>query len=896
MCFRLRQVYLCRGFSCLAKSHIFPTSISSRIKTLVQQGEYRQALHLYTKHGSSPLRTSIFTFPSLLKACASLPNLDYGKTIHASVIVLGRQYDLYIASSLVNMYVKGGLLDYAVQVFDVLSENGVSSQDVTVWNSMIDGYFRFGHFKAGVDQLRRMLELGVRPDAYSLTIVVGVLCKDGNRGREGGKQIHGYMLRNSWNGDSFLETALIDMYFKFGLSTNAWRLFVGMKDKANIVIWNVMIVGFLDNGLWESSLELYTLAKSNSVKPVSTSITGALGACGQSENVDFGKQIHGDVVKMGLEHDPFVCTSLLTMYGKCSLVDEAGTIFHNIPDKGLEIWNAIIAAYANNDCGHNALELFDSMRQKNVMPDSFTLSNIITCCSMLGLYEYGKSIHAELVKRPIQSKATVESALLTMYSKSGRDNDASLVFNSMEVKDLVAWGALISGFCRNGKFTEALEIFRCMKNSESLRPDSDIMASVINACTGLEALGFGLQVHGYMMKTGLELDVFVGSSLIDLYSKCDVPEMAFEVFSGMPRKNIVAWNSMISCYSRNNLPELSIGLFHEMVDHGFFPDSVSITSVLVAISLTARLLKGKSLHGHTIRLNIPFDTHLENALIDMYMKCGFLEYAQNIFRRMLHKTLVSWNLMISGYGSHGNYLGALALFDEMKRAGEEPDDLTFLSLISACNHSGFVQEGKTRVSVNGSSTNVDPHRFVVYLRRKLQEIKITRQKFFPRKKEDGWEFLANMVDLLGRAGHLEEAYSFVRAMPVEADKSIWLCLLSASRTHHNVELGILSAENLLRIEPDRGSNYVQMINLYMEAGLREKAAETMALMKEKGLQKKPGCSWIEVRNRTRVFFSGSSYSSSMEAEVFNALNSLKCNMKKENNEDSDKMTFREVIL
>ncbi|ESQ52791.1 hypothetical protein EUTSA_v10017587mg [Eutrema salsugineum] len=851
MHFKLHDVHIRRGISCLADSYTSPTSVSSGIRALIQKGEYLKALHLYTKHdGSSPLCTSAFTFPSLLKACSYLTNLCYGKTIHASVIVLGRQYDPFITTSLVNMYVKCGSLDEAVQVFDGWSQSGVPARDVTVWNSLIDGYFKFRKFKEGIDRFRRMLVLGVRPDAFSLSIVVSVLCKEGKLRREEGRQIHGYMLRNSLGGDSFLRTALIDMYFKFGLATDAWRVFVEIEDKSNVVLWNVMIIGFVDSGISESSLELYMLAKNYSVKLVSTSFTGTLGACGRSENFGFGRQIHCDVVKMGLDSDPYVCTSLLSMYSKCGMVGEAETVFSCVIDKRLEIWNAMVAAYADNGYGHYALDLFSLMRENCVLSDSFTLSNVIACCSMLGLYDYGKSVHAELFKRPIQSTSAIESALLTLYSKFGCDTDAYLVFKSMEQKDMIAWGSLISGLCKNGKFKEALKVFESMKNDDdSLKPDSDIMTSVINACAGLEALDFGLQVHGGMTKTGLVLNVFVGSSLIDLYSKCGLPEMALKVFTSMRPDNIVAWNSMISCYSRNNLPEQSMELFDLMLNHGVFPDSVSITSVLVAISSTASLLKGKSVHGYTLRLNIPSDTHLKNALIDMYVKCGFSKYAENIFRKMEHKSLITWNLMIYGYGSHGDCLRALSLFDEMKKAGESPDDVTFLSLISACNHSGFVQEGRNIFEIMKQEYGIEPK----------------------------MEHYANMVDLLGRAGHLEEAYSFVKAMPIEPDCSIWLCLLSASRTYYNVELGILSAENLLRMEPERGSNYVQLINLYMEAGLKNEAAKLLSEMKERGLQKKPGWSRIEISSMTHVFFSGGS-SSLMAAEIFNVLNSLKSNM------------------
>ncbi|KAJ4906692.1 Pentatricopeptide repeat-containing protein [Raphanus sativus] len=343
-----------RTVSSVAESYTSPASLSSGIRALVHKAEYLQALHLYTNHdNSSPLYTSVFTYPSLLKACSALQNLGYGKTLHASIIVLGLRHDPFVATSLVNLYVKCGSLGYAVQVFDGLSQCG----DVTVWNSLIDGYFRFRRFKDGFDLFRRMVVLGVRPDGFSLSIGVSVLCKGGDFGKGKGNRFMGVY---------------------------AWRLFLEVEDKSNVVLWNVMIVGFGDSGVCESSLELYVLAKSNGVKLVSTSFTGVLGACGRSENFCFGRQVHCDVVKMGLDNDPYVCTSLLLMYSKCGMVGEAETVFSCVLDRRLEVWNAMVAAYAENGYGHCALELFSLMREDRVLPDSFTLSNVIACCSMLG--------------------------------------------------------------------------------------------------------------------------------------------------------------------------------------------------------------------------------------------------------------------------------------------------------------------------------------------------------------------------------------------------------------------------------------------------------------------------------------------------------------------------------
>ncbi|XP_022764847.1 pentatricopeptide repeat-containing protein At2g40720-like [Durio zibethinus] len=833
---------LSRQLSHHESSHLSPALLNFNIKAFIERGQFTKALQLFSV---SPLSATQFTFPSLLKASTFLSNLTYGKTLHSTIILSGLQFDPFITTSLINMYVKCGLFSYAVNVFEKMVEREAFVKDVTSWNSLLDGYFKFGQIKEGLAHFYKMQAFGLLPDAYSLSILLGVL------GFKEGQQIHGYIVRNMFKSDPFLETALIDMYSNRSRIMEAWFVFHHLKDKSNVVVWNVMIGGFLENGWWEWSIKLYSLMKGENVKFVSESFSSTLSACGYGDVVDFGRQVHCDLIKLGFENNPFVYTSLLSMYGKCQFVEDAENVFHQVLDKGIELWNAMISTFVCNKYSYAAFEVYNKMRCNLITPDSFTLSNVLSCGSMIGIYNVGRSVHAELVKRPIDSSTTVQSALLTMYCKSGSVDDANSVLRTIREMDVVAWGSMISGFCQNSKFREALDYFGRM-DADGVRPDSDIMSSVISACTGLENVDSGCMIHGYVIKIGLDRDVYVGSSLVDMYSKCGFPDMAENLFSDMPHKNLVTWNLMMSCYCRNGLPDQSINLFSKIVQHGFYPDSVSITSVLAAVSSIAALLNGKIIHGYLVRLEIKSDIQLENALMDMYIKCGFLKYAEYIFQHMSQKDVVTWNCMISGYGSHGNCLQALSLFDEMKNCGIKPDDVTFLSLISSCNHAGLVDEGHNIFQCMTVEHAIEPK----------------------------MEHYVNIIDLLGRAGRLEDAYNFIKTMPMEPDRSVWLSMLCASRAHSNVELGELAAQNLLKLEPDRGSNYVQLLHLYGESELWDKAANIRSTMKEKGLKKNPGCSWIELRNKVDVFFSRDS-SSLKTMEMYEILHCLRRNMEKE---------------
>ncbi|CAL1391668.1 unnamed protein product [Linum trigynum] len=831
------------GFRALHSLVNLNSSSSPTIKDLVGQGFHVQALQLYARH--TPAVISKYTFPSLLKACASLANLKYGRTIQATITAMGLCRDPFITTSLINMYVKCGSLLDAVQVFDKLPERELLAGDSSIWNSIADGYFRFGRVEEGVSHFRRMQSSGIRPDAYSLCIVVGYL------GYEEGRQIHAYVVRNLLGSDPFLESSLLDMYFRCARPMTSCRMFQALENRRrNVVSWNVMLGGLAENGLWESSLELYMLAKSEEMELVSASFTNILGACGQGECVSFGEQVHSDVVKMGFASNHYVCTSLLTMYAKCKFIEGAERVFEQVSNKGIELWNAMISAYASSGSIYGALDTYRQMKIHHIVPDSFTMAHVLSCCNIVEVLDFGRLIHADLVKRPIERNITVESALLTLYTKGGLDHEAKLVFSSMKGRDVIAWGSMISGFSQNEKFVEALDCFRDMKK-HGVKPDSDIMASAISSCTGLENVNLGSLMHGFVTKSGLERDVFVASAILDMYSKCGFPEMAADVFSHMPFKNIVSWNSMMSCYSRNDLPERSMETFYRFVAYGLDPDALSITNALVAVSLLAVLVKGKALHAYLIRQGILTDIHLENALVDMYIKSGSLKYAQNVFQKMCWKNLVTYNSMMDGYGSHGECWKAMALLDEMRNTSIQPDHITFISLLSSCNHSGLIKEGLNL----------------------LHSMKI-EYRIEPRE-----EHYVTVVDMLGRGGQLDDAYALVRSMPIEPSKSIWLSLLSSCRAHRNVDLGEAAATELSKIEPSRGSNYAQLLNIYGEAELWDSAAKLRALMKEKGMKKKGGCSWIEVRNKVDVFYSGDS-SCPLTSQIYGALGNLRRNMLK----------------
>ncbi|KAK4436439.1 Pentatricopeptide repeat-containing protein [Sesamum alatum] len=472
--------FISRSFSILRNISLSANHVNANIKALVQQGRYQEALESYSKDPNFPLRTSRFTFPSLLKACASLSNFHYGGTLQSTIIKLGLSFDPYIITSLIRMYVKSGLLCSAVKLFDDVSQCEVSGQDVALWNSIIDGYSKNGFFEEGMVQFRRMQVLSVKPDGYTLCILLG-MC-NGFLGVSCGKEIHGYVVRNMFDDDLFVITAMIDVYSSSSRPMDAWNVFEKLENKYNIAVWNSMINGFCENGLWRNGLQLYPLAKTEGLELGSTTFSSVLTACSQGEDVEFGCQLHCDVVKTGFESDPYVSTSLLTFYSKCGFVEDAERVFDLVRDRGIGLWNSMISAYVNCGSANDALDIYTEMRSRQVAPDSFTISNALIACSMIGSFYLGSMIHGELMKRPLKDNLAVPSALLTMYSRLGSLEDAYKVFSQMKEKDVVAWGSMISGSCENKKFNQALELYKRME-FDGVKPDANVIASAVIACS-----------------------------------------------------------------------------------------------------------------------------------------------------------------------------------------------------------------------------------------------------------------------------------------------------------------------------------------------------------------------------------------------------------------------------
>ncbi|XP_015902738.1 pentatricopeptide repeat-containing protein At2g37320 [Ziziphus jujuba] len=380
--------------------------------------------------------------------------------------------------------------------------------------------------------------------------------------------------------------------------------------------------------------------------------------------------------------------------------------------------------------------------------------------------------------------------------------------------------------------------------NERLMNDATVLSHAVSLCGSMCDLHGGVQYHCLALRTGFVANIYIGSSLIHLYGKCNELDNAYQVFVEMPIKNVVSWTSIIAAFAQDWQVDVCLDLFHRMRNSILKPNDFTFTSLLSACMGSGALGQGRSIHCQTIQMGFYSYIHISNALISMYCKCGAVDHALFIFRSIDRKDTVSWNSMITGYAQHGLAFQAIDLFKEMKKQSVKTDAISFLGVLSSCRHAGLVKEGWLYLNSmveNGVQPELDHYSCV--------------------------------IDLLGRAGLLEEALEVIQKMPINPNAVIWGSLLSSCRFHGNIWFGIQAAENRLLLEPSCAATHVQLAHLYASVGCWDHVARVRKLMKDKGLKTSPGCSWIEVKNEV-CKFRAEDMSNARMVEIISVLDSL----------------------
>ncbi|KAF5935336.1 hypothetical protein HYC85_026465 [Camellia sinensis] len=686
-------------------------------------------------------------------------------------------------------------------------------QDVVSWTALISGFVADGYGSDGIYLFSVMRNEGIRPNEFSLATCLKAcsICLD----LEFGKQVHA---------EIFMSGLLLLTFMQNAVRWNMQIKVFFCMPKQNDVSWNALLNGYAQMGDEEKVLKMFCGIKSK-MKYSKFTLSTVLKGFANSRNLGAGRVVHSMAIKIGCELDEFVSCTLVDMYSKCELADDALKVFMRIKNPDKVAWTAMITCFDQQGQKGEAAKLFRLMRKTGLRPNQFTLASIVSSAIDFSPH-YGESIHACVYKYGFESENLVCNALITMYMKIESVDDGYRVFDAMSNRDVVSWNALLSGFHDNETFDQGPSIFNQML-VEGFKPNMYTFISILRSCSSLWNVGFGKQVHAHIIKESLDENSFIGTALIDMYAKCKCLGDAEAVFNRSNEKDLFTWTVMISGYAQTDQGEKAIQCFNQMQKEGVKPNEFTLASCLRGSAGIASLENGRLLHSLAIKSGHFGDIFVASALVDMYGKCGSIEDSETFFKGLDFRDTVAWNTIICGYSQHGQADKALEAFKFMLDEGVVPDGVTFLGILSACSHMGLTEEGKKHFTSMSELYGIIPL----------------------------IEHYACMVDILGRAGKFNEVESFIAQMKLTPNALIWETVLGACKIHGNEEFGERAAEKLFELEPETDSNYILLSNIFAAKGRWGDVSKVRAFMSSRGVKKEPGCSWVEGNAQIHIFLS-----------------------------------------
>lgn len=591
-----------------------------------------------------------------------------------------------------------------------------------------------------------------------------------------------------------------------------------------------MLAGYVNWGHHETGWALIKSMKRGGFGFDEYTFGSGLKSAACANCVDLGRQIHSFVVREGFEGNVFAGSALLDMYAKCKRIGDACLIFELMPRRNLVSWNAMIAGYAlAGDCSGTFWHL-NRMEDEGARPDEATFASLLSLLGDPKYYGLTLQIHAKILKHGRASDTIAYNAAITAYSDCGSIKDAERVFDDMEdARDLVSWNSMLAAYASHDLGYLAVKLFVEMQEF-GIKQDMYTYTSVLSACFDQEQLYQGKSLHGLVIKSGLEHAIPVSNALIAMYLKSSdkSTEDAIKQFESMQFKDGVSWNSILTGFSQNGLSEEALKFFGQMRSTHFKIDHYAFSAVLRSCSDLAVLELGRQIHALVLKLGFELNDFVASSLMFMYSKCGIIEDSRKAFEEAQKDSTIIWNSIIFGYAQHGQGKIALELFSQMQEMKVKPDHITFVGILSACSHIGLVEEGskilRSMESVYGVALQM--------------------------------EHYACGVDLYGRAGCLDEAKALIDSMPLEPDAMVWKTLLGACRMYGNIELASYIARILLVLEPEEHCIYVLLSNILASHGRWDEIAKIKRVMRDKGVRKVPGWSWIEVKNKVHAFNAG----------------------------------------
>lgn len=796
-----------------------------------------KACETFQKMISSGFFPNHYGIGSTLRACQGLgaSGLRFGLQIHGWVSKTRYGTDVVVCNVLISMY--GSCMvsaDYALHIFeDITVKNSIS------WNSIISVYSQREDPATAFKLFSTMQKVGqgfsFRPSEYTFGSLITAAASSSCTFLL--DQMLAMVVKSGFSEDLYVGSALVSGYAKFGMLGTAKKIFKQMGTR-NAASLNGLMVGLVRLNRGEEAFDIF-MEMRDLIRITSDSLIVLLSTFPEFSSLEDGlkrgQELHGFVIRNGLvDSKVAVGNGLINMYSKCGAIPSACSVFKLMVSKDSVSWNSLIAGLDQNACYEDAVFTFSSMKRCGQIASNFTLISVLSACGSLGWIRSGEQVHSEGLKLGLDSDVSVSNALLSLYAETGHLNACKKVFALMPEYDQVSWNSII-GALNDSEVSafEAIEYLKTMIQS-GWTLNQVTFINILEAVSSLSILHLAHQVHALVLKYNSANDSSIENALLSCYGKSGGIDETEKIFSRMlGRRDEVSWNCMISSYIHNEQLPKALDLVWHILQNGERLDCFTLASVLSACASIATLGRGMEVHACAIRSCLVCDVVIGSALVDMYAKCGRIDYASRYFELMPVRNVYSWNSIITGYARHGNGHKALELFMRMKVEEESsPDHVTFIGVLSACSHVGLVDQGFDYFESMSKVYGLSPK----------------------------MEHFSCMVDLLGRAGKLDKIEDFISRMPIEPNILIWRTVLGAcTRANgHGTDLGLgrKAAQMLFQLEPQNAVNYVLLSNMHASEGKWENVADARHTMEKAALKKEIGCSWVTMKDGVHVFVAG----------------------------------------
>jgi pentatricopeptide repeat protein len=510
-----------------------------------------------------------------------------------------------------------------------------------------------------------------------------------------------------------------------------------------------------------------------------------LKICSNLQFLEKGLDIHSEAIKKGFEKDAFLSIAIVDMYAKCDLLQDAKCVYDMLPTRDVFVLNALLSGYVEFGSIYQLEECLNQIEIEGLLYDSTTFALVLKLCGKCENVRMGQDLYRKIVKIGLEDDLMIIINLTEMYVKYALTIDAQKVSDNLpSAAKNKLWTSIKIAFKENEPIDQALGFLNQMQFEHISQSPADC-ACILKACSATKDVVKGQDLHTQIVHRGFDMDLSVSSTLVDMYAKCGSLTDAHELFDKLPIRDVVSWNIIIAGYVEENAFQEALHLFSQMQKEGIAPSSVTSICILKACGSMGIVEKGNQIHKDVVCKGFDDDLFVENTVIDMYVKCGLVSDAHEVFAKLSVRDIASWNSMIAGYGINHDTRSAMQAFEAMQcDKSVVPDATTFICLLSACSRGSLVDEGHKYFRMMGEVYGIVP-------------------------AMDHWNCI---VDLFARAGDMHEAMKIIGVIgPYSSlSRDMLTALLTACRTCSQVDLGLKCFEQLAQIE--KGDSTVDRIH------------------------------------------------------------------------------------